>query len=172
VLDTLIAGPDGPLVGTERWQLPSLIPGISLQENAAGRAILSCAEGVVASDQSVELQLSIELADGQVLLAQKHVALEDREAANPVIAALRIGGQETEEAATVTIGAGEIEISVESEAATRVAWYTSLGEIRYYRDAETVLEVLPEDLGEGWIAAVVRDDEGGVSWRSVNLRAE
>jgi hypothetical protein len=171
VLDTLVAGPQGPLLGSVSWQLPLAIPGVSISELPSGETLLSCADGVVV-DEAVQLNIAIELGDGQVLLAQKSVSIENQAAENPMIRAIRIEGIEVAPDESVAVETGERVISVDVDAATRVAWYSSLGEIQYYRSAETILELQPEDTGGGWIAAVVRDEDGGVSWQSFRIEVD
>jgi len=170
VLDTLVSGPNGPLVGIESYQLSIDVPGVSVATTPSGQTLLSCVDGLVV-EQAIELDLSIELPDGQVLLAQKSVAVDNRDVDNPHIGALLVNGAATEPGQVVRESLGDIAIAVESESATSVAWYTSIGEIRYYRSAETTIELAEEDVGEGWVAVVVRDDEGGVSWQSFQLEA-
>lgn len=171
LLDTLVAGPEGPVLGAVSWQLPHSIPGVSIAEMPTGETFLSCADGVVV-DEAVLIDVAIELGDGQVLLAQKSVSIENRDAENPPIRGLRVGGNALTPDESVALGPGEIAIAVDVDPTSRVAWYTSLGEIQYYRTAETLLELQPEDTGSGWLAAVVRDEEGGVSWQSFRMEVD
>lgn len=61
---------------------------------------------------------------------------------------------------------------VDAPDATRFAWYTNVGEIRYYRDASTRLELPVEPWQSGWLAVVVRDEFGGANWQTFHLRSQ
>jgi hypothetical protein len=49
------------------------------------------------------------------------------------------------------------------------AWFSTVGDIERYLDAETTLEVKEELEATGWIFVVARNGVGGISWRSIMI---
>ena len=51
----------------------------------------------------------------------------------------------------------------------RYAWYTTVGDIRYYQSNPCEM-VVPDDAADGPLLIVVRDGTGGVAWRAASLQ--
>ncbi len=168
VLDSLLAGPDGPFTGDTTWELAAPAPGLSIATLKDGRALITADEGF-AAEAPIEVYAAIARPDGPELLALKNISVSTTAGANPQIAALNVAGMSAPENGSLTVTRGETALAGDAPADALVAWYTSIGEIQYYRDAETSIEITEDDAESGWLAVVVRDNAGGVAWHACEL---
>ncbi len=168
LLDSLLAGPLGPFEGEIRWEIVDAPPGLSLSQQRAGATRLIADEGFT-SEGPIEVMAAIPRPDGTELLALKRISVSQRAVENPQISALQVGGTQVGECEDLTLERGVVALQVEASADARVAWYASVGEIRYYRDAETSIETTDDDPSEGWLAVVIRNSTGGVDWRACEV---
>lgn len=114
--------------------------------------------------------VTVETADGP-LTAIKAMPVIDVAAANPTLTALDVGGASALDGATVARGA-TVALSVTTDPAptddARFAWYTPVGDIKYYQSNPCEL-VVPDDAVSGPLIVVVRDGKGGVVWKQITL---
>lgn len=117
--------------------------------------------------------VTVETATGP-LTAIKAMAVIDVAATNPALTALDVGGASGLAGATVTRGA-TVALSVTTDPATgedaRFAWYTPVGDIKYYQSNPCEL-VVPSDAQSGPLIVVVRDGKGGVVWKQIALTVQ
>lgn len=168
ILDSLLAGPEGQFLGETSWRLVGEYPGLTLEVLETGNAVLRAEEGFTA-DVPLELEFAVARPGGPDLVALKRVPVASLPSENPSIASLNIGSQAVDDNGVVTIERGVVSLQVEAPIDARIAWYTSLGEIRFYRDEVTSIETTEEDGDAGWLAVVVRDSTGGVDWHVCQL---
>ena len=119
----------------------------------------------------IALAVDVEV-EGTVLSATKYVYLGS-DGDNPQVAGISIGGG-TEEDGTVLLRVGDaIPIAAEGAAGDTelsYAWFTAVGDIDLYLSEEATLTL--EAAGEGPLVLIVRDERGGVSWTSRDVRVE
>lgn len=124
------------------------------------------AELGLAGDAPVPLDVTLRFPGP--LYATKTVWLGDR-ADNPTLGTVTIGGVEPGDDITATRG-DSLELLIEVAATDRVRWLTSCGSL----DGDTAARatLLVEDRCSGELAVVVRDDAGGVTWRTFAVHAQ
>ena len=171
VLDALLAGPGGRFRSETTWQLASDVTGVEMETLESGELLIRADESL-STGEGFDIELQVALADGDALRARKHVEVAPTATANPVIRSVRVDGVAVENDGALTLQGKVVALAVDAEPTTTVAWYTSLGEIRYYRDANTSLEIAGEESGEGLLAVVVRDREGGVTWHICLIQSQ
>lgn len=119
----------------------------------------------------IALALAIEV-EGERLTATKVVYLGSQ-GANPEVAGIAFeGGSEDGDVLVAQVG-DEIAIAAEGAAGDTelsYAWFTALGDIDLYLSEEATLTT--EEPGEGPLVLVVRDEQGGVTWTSREVRIE
>jgi hypothetical protein len=96
-------------------------------------------------------------------------------AANPAITALAVGDADGL-AGPLTVARGAtLALAVATEPApgddARFAWYSSAGAIERYQSNPTTM-IADDEVGDGWLFVVVRDGQGGVAWRGVEVSVE
>jgi hypothetical protein len=169
-LDALVAGPDGVVEDAElAWSLTEPTDGASIEVDGDG-TWLAVADEVAPGP--VGITLAVTAPSGAETTALKQVEVgEARD--NPGPMGLMADGQ--------SIADGELRVpvqaaiplsaAVEGADQLQLSWYATVGEIELYRRNPTEL-VAPEGPDEGWLIAVVRDGEGGVTWQIVSLIVE
>ncbi|MBC7975694.1 MAG: hypothetical protein H7138_12010, partial [Myxococcales bacterium] len=125
----------------------------------------------LAADAPVPLRIRVTFAQ-PALVAYKNIWL-GQHADNPVLDPITIDGRDARTATTLTVAPEtDIRLAVEFDATHDVNWLTSCGTMHDYDLARAYLRVEPEDPQSGTLAVVVRDPDGGVSWRIWPITAE
>jgi hypothetical protein len=106
--------------------------------------------------------------DGIERPASKSLVVAER-AENPAVAMTIAGAPAMEMTAQVGTTT-ELEVAAEGTEPFTYAWYSSVGDLTYFRSATARLEAV--EPAEGTLLVVVRDDVGGVSWLQVPARVE
>jgi hypothetical protein len=104
--------------------------------------------------------VTVDVGGDQPLAAIKTVTL-GASADNPALGAVTIDGEVARDGLVVDVDA-EVPLMVEAGPTDEIDWLTSLGELDDISDAAATLT--PDLPGEGHLAVVVRDTEGGVTW--------
>jgi len=118
---------------------------------------------VTAGSSPAHPTITVTLAlDGSELAAEKALVVGET-VANPRIAAMQIDG--TAGAALVAPAGTRPSLAVTSEGREpmRYAWYSSVGDLEYYRQPTAILDAATP--ATGTIVIVVRDGAGGVDWQ-------
>lgn len=87
---------------------------------------------------------------------------------NPRITTMQIDGAETEE--LVAAVGTKPSLSVIAEGELKYAWYSSVGDLELYRQPSAILDAAAPATGH--VVLVVRDPEGGVTWKLLPARVE
>jgi len=169
VLEPLLAGPNGRFLSTTDWEIAGDDSQLQLETLETGGLRIR-ADDAYPLENDVEVELRVALSDGYALRARKRVVVSQAMRSNPVIDALRVAGTPVDNNGVAVLQEDIVELAVEAPEGASIAWYTSIGEIRYYRDATTTLELTEKGPSEGWLAVVVRDGEGGANWHTCTLR--
>lgn len=101
------------------------------------------------------------------LPAKKTVWLGDH-ADDPVLPAITIAGQPAPapgDAITIAYDV-DVPMAIDAPATWRVSWLTSCGTMHDDDERAAFVHVQPKDPASGELAVVVRDDLGGVAWRT------
>jgi hypothetical protein len=178
-LSVAVVDGNGPIEGvTARWSLIETYRGIPPMGTLAGTTytapdpVPALPENAAPVD-SVKLELDV---GGTTLVAIKVMPVASvAGAANPTIAALRIGDADGL-AGPLTLARSSLqalEVTTEPAAGTdaRYAWYSSAGAIEKYQSNPTTMTA-NDEAGAGWLFVVVRDGKGGVAWRGVEVTVE
>jgi hypothetical protein len=102
--------------------------------------------------------------DGELKVSTKELVFGDS-ADNPMIGDMQVDGsaiQTIDIAQDTKPALDAITAGVEP---LSFAWYTSLGTLEHFRDPEATFDA--DQAGDGTIAVVVRDAQGGVAWQIV-----
>jgi hypothetical protein len=95
---------------------------------------------------------------------------------NPVLPPVGVGDTALEpanDAAEVVVPIGEdTYLSVDVPDGIRVNWLTNVGELFQDDVKRAFVRVQPEDKRTGQLVVVIRDNDGGVAWRVLPMRAE
>jgi hypothetical protein len=124
----------------------------------------------LADDVPLVVPLTIDVAtqDG-TLRAQKLLAVGTT-ATNPAAPALRDASGNPLTQLEISAGV-EVGLSTEATPGLEVRWFSSLGELRRYTQAESSIKAAADERGAaGSLMVVVRDQAGGVSWNLVPLQ--
>lgn len=123
---------------------------------------------VTAGDEPEIAMLEVTLAiDGIEWRATKSLVV-NATASNPRIATMQIDGADTEE---LIVPAGtKPALSVSAEGELKYAWYSSVGDLEKYRQPSAILDAA--EPAEGLVVIVVRDANGGASWKLLPARVE
>jgi hypothetical protein len=125
----------------------------------------------LAADAPVPLRLRVTFA-GPALVAYKNIWLGVH-ADNPVLDPITVDGLDAGAATTLSVApATDIRLAVDFDATHDINWLTSCGTMHDFDLARAYLRVEPEDPQAGTLAVVVRDPDGGVSWRIWPIAAE
>ena len=103
--------------------------------------------------------------------AIKAMGVVDVASANPTLTGLTVAGADALGGATVTRGSTvALELTTDPPLTddARFAWYTPVGDIKYYQSNPCDL-VVPMDATTGPLIVVVRDGQGGVAWHQATL---
>jgi hypothetical protein len=141
---------------------------------AAARAELG-----LEADEPVPLQVGVAVmwpydvasVDGRTFAATKTIYLGES-AKNPELIGMMIDGSEP---ASELVVPKEDKVPLFVEADDKldiVNWLTSCGEMHDFDLHSAYLKVLPDQPQEGQLAVVLRDDQGGVTWRVWPIHAE
>lgn len=160
-----------------RWQLVETYRGVAPMGTLAGSTytapdpIPTLPANALPVDS---VALEVDTAIG-TLAAIKAVPVASVAAANPVIAAFTVGtGDALAGPLTVARGA-TLDLSVVSDPPAgdnaRFAWYSSVGAIERYQSTPTTM-IASDVATTGWVFVVVRDGQGGVAWRGVEVTVE
>jgi hypothetical protein len=124
----------------------------------------------VTSPTALAPTISVTLTiDGEPWTATKELVFGDS-AANPTVAAMQVGGSAAQ---AVDVAKGEkpvLDVASAGVAPLAYAWYTSLGKLDHYREAEATFDA--DAAGDGIVCVVVRDAQGGVTWQAVPAHVE
>jgi hypothetical protein len=101
--------------------------------------------------------------DGESLAATKQLVFGDRRD-NPSVAAMELDGAAAPEIDLASGDTASLEVPGDDGVRT-YAWYTSIGSLAHYRSVVATLD--GDELGDGVVVVVVRDDQGGVAWQLV-----
>lgn len=170
-VELLLAGPTGESQGVSAWEVRGDLSGLEIESLDTGDLLIHARKNYGGLDP-LTLDLGVTLPNGEQLWALKEVAIAAEEVENPEILGLQIDGARVVDEETVLVQGDSVPLVVDAPDATRFAWYTSVGEIRYYRDASTRLELPVEPWQSGWVAVVVRDEFGGANWQTFHLRSQ
>ncbi|MEM9489850.1 MAG: hypothetical protein AAGC55_11935 [Myxococcota bacterium] len=149
-LGTVAIGADGGVT----YDAPDSIPGDVLQESIVAR---------------------VSAADGE-LAALKVIAVGDESLSNPALTAFTVDGSDILTGRSVTLAREQtvelsIGIDVAADGSAAVSWFATIGIIDQYRSNPTEL-VVQDELGSGWLFAVVRDGLGGAVWEEIAVTVE
>ncbi|HVK78092.1 MAG TPA: hypothetical protein VM734_32515, partial [Kofleriaceae bacterium] len=118
----------------------------------------------------VPVQIGVSFAGG-TLVALKTVWL-GAEGDNPTLTGLAIDGAPPPDGEVEVGTEVDVRLAVDADAATMdVNWLTSCGTMHDFDLPSAYLRVEPDDPKEGQLAVVLRDREGGVTWRLWSIRA-
>ncbi|MEZ4359286.1 MAG: hypothetical protein R3B48_03835 [Kofleriaceae bacterium] len=132
---------------------------------AAARAELG-----LAATEPVPLQLRLTFT-APALVARKTVWLGPR-AQNPTLDPITIDGASALELTELSVGiAVDVPVAVDLDDRYNINWLTSCGTMHDFDLARAYLRVEPEDHKEGTFALVVRDELGGVAWKTWAISA-
>lgn len=179
-LTVVVADQTGVLAVPSEWTLGEAFPGIAPMGTIApdGDGALYTAPAMVPADRPANVppldsvEVTVQTSDGP-RSALKAMPVLPMVAANPTITALAVGADDALAGPiTVTKGA-TLALSVTTDPApgdmARYAWYTPVGDIKYYQSNPCDL-VVPDDAVDGPLLVVVRDGVGGVVWRAASLQ--
>jgi hypothetical protein len=102
--------------------------------------------------------------DGQVLPATKQLLFQD-DRPNPSVTTMQVDGSASEAIAVAKNAKTTLGVAASGDGTFAYAWYTSLGKLEHYRSANATFDA--NEQGDGAVAVVVRDDQGGVAWQIV-----
>lgn len=164
-----------------RWEVGEAFPGVppmGTVRTEAGRAIYTAPDPVPVRPDDVppldSIMVTVDTADGP-RTAIKAMPVLPMDAANPTLTALAVGAGDGL-AGPVTVQKGAtvaLSVTIDPPAGddTTFAWYTPVGDIKFYQSNPCEL-VVPPDAASGPLMVVVRDGKGGVVWRDLELRVE
>jgi len=140
---------------------------------APDEAALEAAREELGLEAGAPVPLQLGVAYGDSLFGLKSVALGNT-AQNPDLGVMRIDGNEAPEPTTEIVVGKLIDVPllVEATEDDEVNWLTSCGTMHDFDLPSAYLRVEVEDLTEGELAVVLRDDAGGVTWQVWPIRAE
>jgi hypothetical protein len=121
---------------------------------------------------AVPLAVTLEI-DGEPWPASKILPVVDAVAAqgtNPRVETMQIDGQSAGGELVLARGTKPKLAAVGTGEVLRYAWYSSVGDLKFYRQPEAELDAATA--GEGLVVVVVRDDRGGVGWHIAPARIE
>lgn len=102
--------------------------------------------------------------DGTLLRATKQLLFRD-DRPNPSVTTMQVDGSASQ-AIDVARGARPaLGVAASGDGMFMYAWYTSIGKLEHYRSANATFDA--NEQGDGAVAVVVRDDQGGVAWQIV-----
>jgi hypothetical protein len=137
-----------------------------------GRATYIAPATVPQTPTLVTLEAQVE-QDGETLIGVKGILIGGPSLVNPTITAITLNDTAADSELVLNTGR-ESTLAVELEsppsADATYAWYASTGVIDAYRSSPTTI-VAPDEPGEGWIVAVVRD-RGGIAFHAIETRVE
>ena len=165
VLETLLAGPQGQFRSETVWEILGDQSQLQIETLETGDLLIRADEDY-SLENEVNVELRVAISNGESLWARKSIAVSQSEGTNPNIVAMRADGTLVANDGAFFAQTTTVELVVDAPEAVTVAWYSSIGEIRYYRDATTTLEFGEDDPRNGWLAVVIRDAEGGAAWHS------
>jgi hypothetical protein len=144
--DVFVAVPDGVDAG-----------GLPAQRKADGWYVTAPAGAQSAPVANVTLAV-----DGVELGATKQLLFAD-DRPNPMIDNMQVDGSAVEAIAASKGTKPALDTAVAGDGTYTFAWYTSIGKLEHYRREQATLDA--NELGEGLVVVVVRDDQGGVTWQ-------
>ena len=121
---------------------------------------------------TVPLAVTLEI-DGEPWPASKLLPVVDAAApqgANPRVDTMQIDGQSADGELVLARGTKPKLAAVGTGDGLRFAWYSSVGDLKFYRQPEAELDAATS--GEGLVVVVVRDALGGVGWQIAPARIE
>ena len=173
-LDVFVAGPMGRTTDVQlTWAVTPTVPDtLPLGEVRldGDRAFYVAPAGVSEiTAAAVELKVG---ADSRVLTAIKAIVIGAPAVGNPVISEVRAAQMTVEDGEAImaepnTELALEVVVDPALTDSGQVAWYSTAGEIEFYRSEQTTL--LVDDAAAGVVIVVVRNGLGGVAWRQIDV---
>jgi len=113
---------------------------------------------------TIAVSLSI---DGVEWKATKSLVV-NAPASNPTITTMQIDGADADDV-IAPVGT-KPSLTVIAEGDLKYAWYSSVGDLEKYRQPTAILDAA--EAAEGHVVIVVRDPNGGVSWKLLPARVE
>ncbi|HEX7701676.1 MAG TPA: hypothetical protein VF403_13155 [Kofleriaceae bacterium] len=102
--------------------------------------------------------------DGVAFSATKELVFGDS-ADNPMIGDMQVDGSAIQAIDIAQNTKPALDATTAGAEPLSFAWYTSLGTLEHYREPEATFDA--DQAGDGTIAVVVRDAQGGVAWQIV-----
>ncbi len=181
-LSVLVAGPEGDIVPSRvEWTLETSSPWVTVVTDSEGAVTLAAAADMPAV-QEVALDVSVDLASGERLLARKYLEVGGTATDNPLITQIDVDGtpltngdnaDDNPSGSTITAAPGQtLALSLNTAPTitedSLISWFATIGEIDRYRLADTIWTA-PDNGGQGWLYVVYRDGYGGVSWQKISV---
>jgi hypothetical protein len=116
----------------------------------------------------VPLAVTLEIDGGSWSASKQLVVAEQGE--NPRVETMQIDGQSADGELVLAKGTKPKLAAAGTGESLRHAWYSSVGDLKFYRQPEAELDAATT--GEGLVVVVVRDDRGGVGWHIALARVE
>lgn len=176
-LSIVVADKTGLLEVPTTWKLGEAFPGVPAMGTIDADGVYT-APAVVPDRGDIppldSIEVTVETSEGP-LSALKAMPVAPAGTANPTIAALTVGADDAMPG-TVAVTKGEtrtLTVTTDPPAGedTRFAWYTPVGEIKFYQSSPCDL-VVDDDAVTGPLLVVVRDGVGGVAWRAATLQVQ
>ncbi|MEZ4401036.1 MAG: hypothetical protein R3B06_13510 [Kofleriaceae bacterium] len=178
-LTVVVADATGVIERPATWTLTETFPGVAPLGTLTGAgASATYRAPTTLPDRGPDIPpidtaaVTVDTADGR-LTAIKAVAVVPTTTANPRITALTVGGADATAAAVPVTRGQTVTVQVTTDPATgddaRFAWYSPVGDIQYYQSNPCDL-VVADDAVTGPLIVVVRDGQGGVVWRQIELQ--
>ncbi|HEU0036029.1 MAG TPA: hypothetical protein VFQ53_35700 [Kofleriaceae bacterium] len=102
--------------------------------------------------------------DGTEWRAEKAFVVSEQ-AENPHVATMQVDGAPSTEVVAAVGAKPELTAVGEGQEPLAYAWYSSIGDLQYYRQQTAILDAA--EPADGTVVVVVRDSVGGVDWQIV-----
>jgi len=116
----------------------------------------------------IPLAITLDI-DGESWPAAKQLVVAEA-GTNPRVETMQIDGQSADGELVLAKGTKPKLAAVGNSDVLRYAWYSSVGDLKFYRQPEAELDAATT--GEGLVVVVVRDERGGVGWHIAPARVE
>ncbi len=168
LLDVVVAGPEGAIVPVSvRWRVVgnSGAQVLRLQDDTW---VLQAPEELLEGSTYAQLEVTVELEDGETLLGTRTVAI-GQVSSSPHIDEVLVSGVATE---TLVLSHGsDVQLSLTTSPPMReegiVSWFSTTGELEHYRRTPATLTA--SEVGRGQLFVVYRDGLGGIAHQSLTI---